>query len=142
MVKNETRRYHKLACRPTSNSSFSDEHIELQRLHKLVKANLLDFSPEFIRLRQVELAEGRSSIPEFKNMIKDIETALLNKLNAGSNKKFMEVPWIILKKENVINWPQGVPLQNLSHHTKEHLQLLHKLRFIIYFRKEFFKKDT
>jgi hypothetical protein len=110
--------------------------IELQRLHKLVKANLLDFSPEFIRLRQVELAEGRSSIPEFQNMIKDIETALLNKLNAGSTKKIMEVPWIILKKENVINWPHGVPLQTLSHHTKEHLQLLHKLRDVIYFRKD------
>jgi hypothetical protein len=114
---------------------------DIQRLHELVKKDILDFSPGLItRLREEELLKGKSAMPQFQEIIRDIETALCNKLNAGTNKNFNRVPWAILKTEDVYNWPEGVRFIRLSQLGKKHLRLLHKLRDVIFFSKEFLQR--
>jgi hypothetical protein len=73
-------------------------------------------------------------------IIKDIEIALVNKLNFGTKKTFKRVPWSILKKEDLINWPEGVPCYRLSRHRKKRLKLLHDFREEISFSKDFLKR--
>jgi len=111
----------------------------LKRLHELAKEDLLDFSPKFIRLKERPLSKSKSATPEFLKIRRDIETVLCDKLYSGTNKTFRRVPWNILKKENMINWPEGVPFSRLSQHSKKHLMLIHKLREVIFFREEFLK---
>jgi DICT domain-containing protein len=114
---------------------------EVKKLHELVKKDILDFSPGLItRLREEELLKSKSAMPEFQEIIRDIETALCNKLNAGTNKNFDRVPWAILKTEDVYNWPAGVRFIRLSQLGKKHLRLLHKLRDVIFFSKEFLQR--
>jgi hypothetical protein len=110
---------------------------ELKRLHLLVKEDALDFSSEFLRLRERQSSRSRSVTPEFQEMIWDIETALCNKLTAATHKKFKRVPWTILKKEDIVNWPEGIPFKTLSRQGKKSLRLLHMRREVIFFRKEF-----
>jgi hypothetical protein len=101
---------------------------ELKRLHELIKKDKLDFSSEFLE------SFDRNAI------ISDIETSLCNKLSAGTNKKFKRVPWSILRKEDIINWPEGIPFERLSRHRMKRLKLLHDLREVIFFSKDFLLK--
>jgi hypothetical protein len=112
--------------------------VEVKILHKLAKADRLDFSPEFIN--QFKESKGPESKETNLGLIKEIETALCNQLNAGTNKNFRRVPWTILQKEDIINWPEGIPFVRLSQHTLHRLKLLHKLRKVIFFRKEFLQR--
>jgi hypothetical protein len=112
---------------------------ELARLHELAEEDLLDFSDEFLRFRELQLVKSKAATPESQKIIKDIEKALCNKLNAGTNKNFRWVPWSILKKADVINWPERIPFIRLSRHKKEDLKLLHKLREAISFSNVFLK---
>jgi hypothetical protein len=128
------------------------ETYEVRKLHNLVKEDQLDFTPEFLgrfksgrvtkwtsdrwQLRASRLAKAERK----SNITKDIETALLNKLNAGTNKKFKLVPWTILREENIMNWPKGLPIGRLSRYTNKRLELLHKLREQIFFSEEFLQR--
>lgn len=111
----------------------------LERLHELAKKDVLDFSPKFLSLKERQLVKSRSATPESLKMIREIETVLCDKLNSGTNKTFRRVPWNIIKKQDIINWPDGVPFYRLSQHSKKHLILLHKLRQVIFFNVEFLK---
>jgi hypothetical protein len=114
---------------------------DVNSLYALAKEDLLDFSPTFLRrLRVHQLRKSKSRTPEFQEIISDIQTALCNKLNDGTNKKFKKVPWIMLKTDDIINWPAGIPFIRLSRHTMNRLKLLHKLRYEIFFSEEFLKK--
>jgi hypothetical protein len=108
---------------------------EVENVQELAKKDLLDFSPEVLNF-----LKSKSTKSEFHYMIRAIETALCNKLNAGTNKQFKQIPWTVLKKEDVINWPEGVPWAKLSEHRMKHLRLLHKLRDVIFFSKDFLKR--
>jgi hypothetical protein len=112
---------------------------ELKSLHKLVKEDILEFSPEFLRLKESQFSKIKSPKSELQDMIRDIETALCNKLNAGSNKSFSRVPWAVLRKGDIINWPKEIPLVWLSTQSKKRLRLLHKLREKFDFSKDFRK---
>jgi hypothetical protein len=104
----------------------------IKRLHELAEQDLLDFSPDFLKLVKI-----RSQKIDYKKVIKDIETALCNKLNSATNKTFKQVPWSLLKKDDIINWPDEVPFFRPNLHTKKRLKLLHKFREVISFSKDF-----
>jgi hypothetical protein len=105
---------------------------QLQALHELASKDQLDFSSNFLQLSTSKLRGVK-----FKEIMKDIETTLCNKLSAGTNKTFRRVPWSMLKKQDVINWPAGVPFERLSRNSLKRLKLLHKLRDVIFFSKDF-----
>lgn len=111
---------------------------ELETLHELVKENALDFSPEFLRLRELQLRKNEKRRPNL--IIKAIETALCKKLSAGTNVNFKRVPWNIIRKQDMINWPDGVPFLRLSQQGRKRLKLLHKLREVISFSEEFLQR--
>jgi hypothetical protein len=113
---------------------------QLRRLYKLAKQDRLDFSPEFIRFKERQLARSRFLKREAQDLIRDIETSLFNKLNSGTNKTFKRVPWSLLKKNDIINWPDGIPFVRLSLHSNTRLKLLHKLRVVISFSEDFLKR--
>jgi hypothetical protein len=117
--------------KPVYNMALDD----LKRLHKLVEANLLDFSSQF-------LAELKPATPKYRvvqEIIRDIETVLCHKLNAGTNKRFKGVPWTLMQKENIINWPKGIPFVKPLKQKKKDLKVLHKLREVFSFSKDFLK---
>jgi hypothetical protein len=100
-----------------------------------------NFSPGLISRLREHLAKSKLSRSEKnQNIIRDIEVALCNQLNARTNKKFKKVPWTMLKTDDIINWPAGIPLIRLSRHTMSRLKFLHKLRYEIFFSEEFLKK--
>jgi hypothetical protein len=109
--------------------------IDLKKLHELVKQDLLDFTPEFLKWIQI-----KSTKFEFQEIIRDIQTAICNKLNFETNQKFKEIPWNIISRKDIINWPEGIPLVGLSDQRWKHLRLLHKLRDVIFFSKEFLQR--
>jgi hypothetical protein len=111
---------------------------DVKKIYALAKDDQLDFSPGLIS--RLGKRPRKSRTPEYQVMVKDIQTALCNKLNAGTERYFRRVPWAMLKKEDIINWPEGIPLIRLSQHTMNRLKLLHKLRNEIFFSEEFLKK--
>jgi hypothetical protein len=113
---------------------------EVKRIYELVKDDQLDFSPGLISGLREHLAKSKLSRSINENIIRDIEVALCNQLNARTNKKFKKVPWTMLKKEDIINWPKKIPVVRLSQHRRERLNLLHKLRYEFSFREEFIRK--
>jgi hypothetical protein len=114
---------------------------EVKRIYALAKDDQLDFSPGLISRLRKHLAKSKLSRSEKnQNIIRDIEVALCNQLNAKTNKKFKKIPWTMLKKEDIINWPEGIPLIRLSQHTLPRLNLLHKLRDEIFFSEECIRK--
>jgi hypothetical protein len=108
---------------------------EVKTLHKLVKENALDFSPQFLKSEKSKLQN-----PSIQGKIGEIETVLCKKLDAGTNKRFRHVPWNMMRKEDIINWPEGIPLQRLSKHRRGRLKLLHKLREEISFSEAFLQR--
>jgi hypothetical protein len=113
---------------------------DLKMLNELAKENELDFSPKFLRLRALHLQKSRSRKPGIKKFIRDIEMALCNKLNAGTSIKFKRMPWNILKKGDIVNWPEGMPFVRLSHQGPNRLKLLHKLTDVISFSEQFLQR--
>lgn len=78
--------------------------------------------------------------PEFKPIIKDIEDTLLAKLTAGTNIKFSRVPWSVLTKQDLINWPEKMPIWRLSRQGKNNLRRLHGIISDVNFSKDFLGK--
>ena len=108
-------------------------------LYSLAKEDELDFSPGSISRLREQLAKSKLPKTDVKVIISEIQTALCNRLNAGTNRNFARVPWNILKKEDIINWPEGIPLTRLSRQGYNNLKLLHKLREGIFFSEKFLK---
>jgi hypothetical protein len=108
---------------------------EVERLSELAKEDKLDFSLEFLKLKRAQFSNYTLWTPEF--LVQEIETTLCEKLNSGTNKTFRQVPWSILKKDDMINWPQEIPLKRLPEQWKKHLSLLYRLKEEIFFSKEF-----
>jgi hypothetical protein len=114
---------------------------EFDKLYALAKDDQLDFSPGLISRLREHLAKSKlSRSKKNQNIIRDIEVALCNQLNARTNKKFKKVPWTMLKKEDIINWPKEIPVVRLSQHRLKRLKLLHELRDEIFFSEEFIRK--
>jgi hypothetical protein len=114
--------------KPLSNMNLK----EVQVLHELASEDQLDFSSKFL-----QLSKGKLRPSEFQEIMKDIETTLCDKINAATNKTFRRVPWSMLKKGDIINWPEEIPFISLSKHRMKRLKLLHKLRDVIFFSKDF-----
>jgi hypothetical protein len=112
---------------------------EIKMLHQLMIEDKLDFSPEFLKNVQKSLPKNVQK-SDRKTIIKDIETALCNKLNSGTNKKFKLVPWHIIEKNDLINWPDGIPFMQPSRLSKNRLKWLHNFREVIFFSGDFLEK--
>jgi hypothetical protein len=115
---------------------------ELRRLHELAKSDRLDFSPEFLRIIERQLKKGKIVRRKFQKMVSDIETYLCNKLEAGTNIRFRKVPWTIIRKGDIINWPEGMPFLRLSHQGPRRLKLLHKQLKSVFFSENFLQMIT
>jgi hypothetical protein len=113
---------------------------EVKSIYALAMEDQLDFSPGLISRLREHLAKSKLSKSINENIIRDIEVALCNQLNARTNKKFKKVPWTMLKKEDIINWPEEIPVVRLSQHKMKRLKLLHKLRDQIFFSEECIRK--
>jgi hypothetical protein len=113
---------------------------EVKKIYALAKEDQLDFSPRLIGKLREHLAKSRFAMPEVQKMISDIEAALCNELNAETNRKFRKIPWAILNKDDIINWPEGVPFNKIFKQGFLNLKLLHRLRHEFFFSEKFLKK--
>jgi len=97
---------------------------ELQRLHTLVKEDLLDFSPQCIsRLRSPSALSGEE-LKSFKSYVtKYLKDKLANRLNVFS----IKVPWSQLKAGDILNWPTSVEFKVVDKMNKEQVKRLYSL---------------
>jgi hypothetical protein len=89
---------------------------DLKKLHKLVKADGLDYSPEFLsKLKSISHHQLKS----------DVRKYLMHKFTQKLNRPSISIPWSRLEAGDIINWPSDVtfkPVNQLK--TKELKRLL------------------
>jgi hypothetical protein len=123
---------------------------ELERLHELVKADKLDFSPEFLHRIQLERMSSNDQYSydrKFKSDIVkyhppqlaskrtskrdklgfDVRKYLAEKLANELKGPRIEIPWLEMTVRDILNWPQDVEFKKVSKLKIEELEKLHKL---------------
>jgi isopentenyldiphosphate isomerase len=99
---------------------------ELEKLNELVKADKLDFSPEFIN--RLKLESRKTSRRDPRDQLKlDIIKHLQDKLSSKLNVPRIRIPWLKIKAADIINWPADVPIQNIKSNSAAELTRLHEL---------------
>jgi hypothetical protein len=98
--------------------------MELHKLDKLAKEDLLDFSPEFISRFKLMNGLKNDSLNKLRSEVaKHLGDKLAKKLNVPS----IKVPWSKMKEGDIINWPSDVKFGGISRMNQQELQKLHKL---------------
>ena len=105
-------------------------HESLQKLYS--NLDRIDFTQEFLD-RYAPIQD-----PHIKKIRSKIQKNLISKLNAGLKTKFSSIPWRFIKREDLVNWPNDVPLNNIDKLGIEHLWSLYENLDLINFTQEFF----
>jgi hypothetical protein len=113
------------------------KHQGKQSLVKLYNnLDRIDFTKEFLD----DSKRRPNKDPEIKQIRSEIQNKLLVKLNAGLKTKFISIPWSLIRREDLVNWPNNVPLNNIDKLGIEHLGSLHEHLDLINFTQEFFDR--
>ncbi len=79
--------------------------------------------------------------PKYAYMIKEIQNHLLQKLSRGrllnSKQAYKQIPWNMLKRDDLVYWPNDVRLGQIMHQGKQSLVKLYSNLDRIDFIKEF-----
>jgi hypothetical protein len=92
----------------------------------------IDFTRDFID----QFARSRQEI------IPEIENNLLIKLNEGLKTNFISMPWYLIKRKDLVNWPIYIPVNYIFTLAKKHLISLHENLDSINFTQEFFDRHA
>jgi hypothetical protein len=96
----------------------------VRELYELVKADKLDFSPQFINRLQLERKSRHHKNGSLKS---EVLQYLQDKLSRHSNSPRMRIPWIMMKAGDILNWPSDVPFGNLEDLSAANVRRLHEL---------------
>jgi restriction endonuclease S subunit len=94
---------------------------ELKRLHELAKANLLDFSPEFISRFNSVTGHSRGELQSY--VAKYLAAKLGKKLKMSS----IRIPWSDIKAEDIINWPSDLKFMSVHQMNTEQVKRIYSL---------------
>jgi hypothetical protein len=119
--------------------------VPLERITKQGKKSLekinsnlerIDFSKDF--LDRSRLSRTSFMNAELKDIREEISINLLIKLNEGLKTNFQVIPWGYIKRKDLVNWPDDVPVKKIFWLGKNHLQSLYESLDSINFTQDFF----
>jgi peptidyl-tRNA hydrolase len=93
---------------------------ELKMLHKLVKEDLLDFTPQFLRNFKIISLYGH----ELRHYVTKY---LVDKLAKKFNMSLIRIPWTKMTAEDIINWPSEVQFKPIYQMNTNDTKMLHAL---------------
>ena len=100
----------------------------------------IDFTKEFLDRYASKPKDGTKD-----KLIQEIKEKLLEKLRAGLEREGIDVrinsvPWFILKRDDLINWPVSVPVQIIFKQYQNSIRKIHYNLGRINFTLDFLKK--
>jgi hypothetical protein len=111
---------------------------DIKKIHKLVKEDQLDFSPEF--LRRIQATPSNANRKILKSIVaQSLKDKLASQLN---NRSIKDLPWSQIKAGDIINWPADVEIMSVWLMYPDEVKRVHQLLIEdqLHFSPEFLNK--